>query len=69
MPLPSIMLYFDRVGDNMKRSHNYLKWVSPSERDLSVTDNFLQETICEILSMISLVLPKSGFTPLVKAVH
>lgn len=26
------MLYFDPFGDNMKRAHNFLKWVSPSER-------------------------------------
>ena len=69
MPLHSIMLYFDPFGDNMKRAHNFLKWVSPSERDLSVTDNFLQETICEFLSMISLIVPKIDFTTLMKAVH
>lgn len=69
VPLHSIMLYFDPFGDNMKRSRNYLKWVSPSERDLSVTDNFLQETICEVLPVISIILPYIGFTPLMKAFH
>lgn len=62
MPLHSIMLYFDPFGDNMKR-------VSPSERDLSVTEIFLQETICEFLSMMPIILSKISFTTLMKAIH